>query len=691
MKKYHANDLLKMSSDELWSIPDDKHIVVFDDGELEAWGRETILSVHYWNPIRYYPLTPISKHYHVASIGFNATKIIRALERVTWGIVRHYRSLGKEVDMEHMSILIRETDCLIYNMATTKKEVIKNVTTLSAFDFIEVMRHPAIKEANDNVEPNHHSIEEVAYKKITEALKTAPELDKNPIAISVRAGTVPVGQVLQCIGPRGFTTDINSNIFKYPIMNGYFEGISTAYGKAVETRSATKATSYNKEMISDTETLNRILQLACQTVENLHPGDCGTTTTIEMPIVDDILKCLLGKYYIDEKGRERVIHGNEKHLIGKTIQMRSILGCMHPDPIGVCAKCYGKIAENIPRDTNIGHVAAYTIGDIITSIVMSTKHLDSTAHVDPFVLTDKEVKYLHKKDPTKDILYFQRLLRGKKYSIVIFSEEAPAISDLSLVRDVDCLIPKRIASMSKILIEVENEETGVMEREELQVSLYNRRASFTPFALSFIKRRGWEYINDIDGQGNAYMNSRKTASAKKYIRIDMTGFDVREAFIELPFTHVNMLEYKKEFEKFIFSGSDSSTPNFPARITRRKNEPKPKMSVTDFDNPTDALVAFLTRTNKKIFTNVVHREVVLYAMMGRDVKGGDLRLPKPGITGQFASKDEVLRGRSLSGLCAYQMQGKTIFSYSAFTNVNRPDHPLDLILTGGVELRSTTY
>ncbi|MFO5836853.1 hypothetical protein ACLBSM_32700, partial [Klebsiella pneumoniae] len=73
----------------------------------------------------------------------------------------------------------------------------------------------------------------------------------------------------QSAGWRGFPTVINSDIFKYPVTSGYFDGIWNLYENMIESRSGTKALLYNKELLRVSEYFNRKSQLIAQYVQRL--------------------------------------------------------------------------------------------------------------------------------------------------------------------------------------------------------------------------------------------------------------------------------------------------------------------------------------------------------------------------------------------------------------------------------------
>lgn len=666
MIRYTVPELLALSVDELWALPNVRHVVEFADGELETYGRATILSVYYWRALRNFPKTPVLKDWHVESIGFDSSKMITSIGRVIWGIHDHYESIGEPISIDELAYNTMDTVMDIYNDFTVR--VSNYVTTFSLFDVMEIMDHPEIRAANESVKMTQHSIEKVTHKKVAEVLRDKTQFQGNHIALGVRLGTTSMGQMLQCVSIRGYCTDIDSSIFHTPIMSGYVEGITGLYEAMTESRSGAKAQGYSKELIRDTETFNRRLQLIAQTLTTLHyHTDCGTDITLEFLVKKDNLKQLAGKYYILPNGSLGVIKGDEKHLIDTNIRIRSVLGCKHPDPTGICSTCYGKLASSVPYGTNIGHVSATEFCDIVTSNVLATKHLDSTSQVDEFQLGRIERQYLHTK-PDIDAIFLNANKHKHQIKITLASEEAASISDLLLVKDIAALIPERMTSISQLMVEV-TDDKGNTKRDILHVSQYNRQSFLTTAALKYIQHHGWEYTDD----------------QRRDIVIDITKFGDNKPLFELPFTHVNMLEYKNETEAFLSSSRTAQRARFRANGRPVRRVEKTQTVLSDFDNMSSALMAFANKASDKISVNIVHREILMYVFMARDPEARDYRLPIPATSGVFCKRSDIFAGRSLAPMMAHQDQISGVMSVEPFLVRHRNDSPFDAILTGGTQ------
>ena len=89
-----------------------------------------------------------------------------------------------------------------------------------------------------------------------------------------------------------------------------------------------------------------------------------------------MLKALVGRYYIDENNKLSLISLEDKHLVGKTIKLRSPLFCRNRK--GICRTCYGEHI-NIVNSKYIGVVAAQSLGEVTTQLVLRTFHLSGAA------------------------------------------------------------------------------------------------------------------------------------------------------------------------------------------------------------------------------------------------------------------------------------------------------------------------
>ena len=653
MKTYKARDLLNLTQDELWAMPDEYHKVLFEDGnEIITTDRLTKHSVTLWNPLKEFEGTTIKSSYHFGSNRVTASSILEILNSITWGI---HSDTNETVDMDRLAKVIMETNNIYYNETTIRLGAY--VTTLSMFDMDEVYQHPRIRAANKNIEATTHGIEEVSYKEIKATMRDPNELRGNIITDGLKSGTQKDDGLLQTFGPRGFPTDSNSSIFPEACLTGYAEGIWGLTENMMESRSGTKALLYNKELLKDTEYFNRKSQLIAQYVKNLHHGDCGGLL-LDFPITSQTLKAMNGTYYLNESTNKLDwLKGDEKHLIGKKVKARLIIGCVHPDPQGVCSVCYGRLAFNVPYGTNIGHMSATTAGNKITSAVLSTKHTDASSAVEQFVIGGIEAKYL-RVGKEEETLYLKKEVVSNGYRLVVNREEATNLADILMIDNLDNYPVESSSELERIgLIIGEGDD---ISGDVLTVSLYNRKASFSLDLLKHIKRKRWSLDN------------------KDNIVIDLSGFNTDKPFLTLPNKHVNMYEVMKRIQSFLHSGSDPGGRKLSSGTVKYVS----RTYLKNFKDPVEGLATTVALLNDKFKLNRTHCEILMYCMMIVSAQNKDYRLPKPGVSGQFERYNRLMSSRSLSCAMAYQEQHLPLMNPASFNYRNRNDHPYDLAVLG---------
>ncbi len=536
MEKIKARDLLAQTTNQLWESlkPIKRFILVFDDNEeLEVNWKETIYSSYAWDIIRSYPNTPLLAKHHIRKIlgkkRLSPKTSLILLGNVAWDVIDHYPDQDRDIFARYSYI---QTN-LMYNELSLSME--ENVGSIDILDFNQVLDSPTIAEINDNIEPTEEGIEK-AYAGVMKALDTDPVLYNNPLAKAGRSGIVNRGQLLQCLTARGFLTDTDSTQYKTPIVRGYADGLRLFYDSLVESRSAAKALIFSKKPLQDAEYFSRRLQLMDQIVRNLHIGDCGSKEYlvwhVQGPKYDEKgkeifsgdLPRLAGKYYLDEtSGKLKEISSNDKHLIDKKLKLRSVLDCAHPDPYGICSTCFGGLALTVPKNSNIGHMCCTTMTQKSSQNVLSTKHLDTSAAVEPVRISPGNRKYLAPSGDGSSYL-IEKNLKGKLWMIVD-AKQAANITDIMEVKNVEDLNISRVSQLTVFTLRVQT--SSVSEDIPIPVGLERRMASMTYPLLHHIKQRGFS----SDENGN-------------YV-IDMDGWNREEPILSLPLRHYNMSDHSR--------------------------------------------------------------------------------------------------------------------------------------------------
>jgi hypothetical protein len=634
-----------MDKETVWQLPDGPISIQFEDGVLETTARATIFSWYCAVFHRHFPETPLLKHHHLGNERLSKSSHLNLLGKGYFDTLETYYAKGKEVDTEFMQLLVFQTTNEIYNDFTYRLE--RYVTTISILDFVDIVTHPVVEEANDTVKPSQVSIDST-YKTIKNALLDSNNFRGNGVAEAAKSGLVSMGQVLQCVGPRGYLTDIDSNIFRQPILQGYVHGIRSLYDSMIESRSASKAQYFAKDPVADSEYFNRKMQLQTAVISRLHRVDCGSTETIPFRVRSTDLESLEGKFYYTETGDLVAVSEGDRHLIGKTINMRSVLKCKHPDPNGVCLVCMGELGYSVPDQTILGHVAATVLCEIISQNVLSTKHLDGSSTVDMIKLGAYEENYVQVgSDP--NTIKLNPDLEGKKVTMVLSADESERLSDIMTIQNISRLTPSKVTELREVEFIIEGEDET--EHVVIPVSMGSRLSSLTVEALTYVKYMGW------------------TLTAKGDCAIDLSNWDIDQPLFEMPLKHTNMVDFMKEIETFIKSSKKT-------KGTRHQK------NLNDYDTVEDGLLALYTLVSSKLKVNIAHIELIVLATLSRDPKHYDHRLPVPKSTGVVSGYEDNMVLRSNSVAMAYQNQGSTLYDLRSYMIDDRPDHYMDNILMG---------
>lgn len=644
---YKIRDLINSTKEQIWALPDRKLCVVFDDGtEMIAHSRSTIFSWYHWRFFRMDPSFPVRPEHHFGNRTLTKNAQLSFMGKCMVDVIQHIRSsTGIDIfKIQEFWKALYEAQNEFYNDTTYELE--EYVTTMSALDIVEVLDHPEIAEANSKLQPTEASIRRT-HETVAGVLKDPTSFKHNTFARQVQIGGVDTKQALQVVSAVGYRTEIDSALFPHPILSSFGEGVKNIHDWLIESRSASKSLMFTKSPLADTQYFNREMQLETNVVARLHHGtDCGSKETIPFHVTKGSLAMLDGKWHLREDGELELIRPKSEHLIGKTVQLRSIFGCQHADHQGVCSTCFGELAWSFAYGTNVGHACVVEVCEKISQLVLSVKHIDSsssaeTVHIEP------SAQKLIVEGSKPNTIRIKNWLKDHNVRIRFGKQAAHGMPLVQRQANLKTLNLWDISAMDSVYMVYDSRmgETCI----PISVSMGSRLGSFT---LPFV-----EYLRKI---GVGYVNS-------EFYEASLDQWDFAQDVWQLPLRHRNMLEYKGEVEEFIKAGKQ-----YEGRL-------KGEVTAEIF---AEELRKFQDLISSKLTINIVHLEVVLYSTMIRSGELGDYRLPRPGTRREFASYNDLLGGRSLAPAMAYQGQRTRIRAISSYLKKLRPTSPLDPILRG---------
>lgn len=633
-----AEDIFNLDLEQIWNLKEEKINVQCTDGIVETHTRAIIFTWYTTEYNRIYgtPYT-VDQILPLGEILRNNTSV-KYIERSLFNTYDHIKDLSK---MEELCLLAYQVTNSIYNDFTSR--VIRYAGTINIFDFIDVFEEPSIKEANDSLLPTDESIM-ATYKVIDRVLtdKNTKTLKKNNLYLNYISGMVSPGQIKQCVGPRGYLTDIDSNIFRYPVLSSYVGGIRTLADSMMESRSAAKSVIFNSIKISVTEYFNRELQLFNTILSRVEEGDCGTNDFLNFTVQEKDLGNIAGKYMYTNNGLV-VVKDTDRHLIGKTVALRSSLKCKHPNQYTVCSTCFGELFISIPVDTNIGYVSSGILGEKGSQTLMGTKHLDGTSKTDDFEISVLDKRYIKLENFRQDdaIVNSIKLIGSfDKTTLVLSGKEAQGLSEIDYKEVSDLNIASLTAIRNIQLIKGDGEFT---ETIDITVAGGIRVGWLSEDFLRYIKTVGYQ----VSDKGN-------------YI-VDLSKWFKTKPFIILPMKQTDIAKYVRDVKSYV--------------MTCGKKTARSKTIGTD-----KLLMGLYKLITSKLQVNLAHIEIIMLAEMVTSLEPRDHNIPTDRTTGEIATYRDNVMFRSMGSAMAYQGQGRILTNPEVYLYKDRPNSIFDEFL-----------
>ncbi len=658
LKRLHARTILGLSVEDTWNSLAGPFIIVFDNGEeITTNHKETIYSRYFWEMHNQYPGLQLLPRHHVSSVlagGRGGMKThMRLLGNVMWDCIDYLTGLTPTEKIQEMRSEVGRAAYFInnahYNAMCSRLE--RYVSSLDALDFLDVFDHKEVQAAYLRAKPDETSIRDI-YHTIKTVLKTDPEMRNNNLSKLHRSGLVNEKQLEQCLGPRGYSTEMNGDRFAYPIMRGYFQGLRSSRDMFYESRTAAKALQASKGDLQRTEYFSRKLRLMGMGIEWLYAGDCGSTRYVYWPVrgLTEIngrkepsdLNMLEGMHYLDEAtGQLKTIQKTDRHLHGKTLKLRTALYCAHDDHNGVCEVCFGQMSEMIPPNSNLGHACCTSVTEKNAQGVLSTKHAESSTSIEGATVSQDYIRYIKTTGDGNRYSFapeIKALAKSKNIVIRIDDESAPNLGDVFEVDDIHKLYDSRMSNLPHIELAYDNFSITLPLQDG------KRDAYFTSEFLQHIR------------------NVRYTVLEDGRYEISLKGWNFSTPFASLPMRHFNMADHSKDIAKVL----ESTVKDIVERDR--------------LVDPASTLVELATLMNEKnhVYLSVI--AVTLRAAMIRSAERFDYAMPKPWTESGLGVLRPTILYRSLAPFVAYEHHSEGIYEPASYVLKNRPDHPFDGIL-----------
>lgn len=662
MTAIHARDLLTMTEDQVWSLQPGYYTVTTDEGNTHTVLSRQLICTWYFLPLhRKYPKMRIMDHHVFTDKFFNKSKNI---ELYTAAVYELFLQYGDLPERESIWEIVTVENNNFYNAVVERCR--EYITSANILDFIAISQHPRIVEGNrvakermsKGIGNSQDTIDEL-YKIIADVVFNCPTLDDVSIVKAIRIGLTGIDQPNQIVGPRGFMTDADSNIFTIPIWNGFLEGLTQFVDVLKESCSAKKALTFNKHPLRMVEWFNRKMQLICQNVQGLVRGSCGHHRTLAIKIVSEKqLRGMVGKFYKQEDGSLGLIHKNAHDLVGTTLNVYSPLTCGYRHTNHVCYRCFGLNSISVPSDANLGQVSSTELCEPGSQLVLSVKHYDGSSTVSEISLQGYEAEFMRIGTKT-GTLHFRDKLKGKRAKLILAvnpndgSQGAMGLNSLQSDQLISNISIQRITSFRTITLRIPT-ATGYIDHK-LSTAVGKRIGSLSRELLAYIREHRWSITDDGDYE------------------IDLEHWDYHDVAIVLPLKHVNMLDVMTGIENFIRSVVSSGR-------TEESSLDRGDVLASYLD-PAEAIQDMYQLVSDRLDrVNWAHLEVIALAYMCPRDRPHDYNIPHIDEASEFRPYDDIIINRSQSQTFAYQFHDKIVSDPLSFVHTRRNNHPLDPVL-----------
>lgn len=636
MKKVTVREILAHSyNDVYYNFNDKSYIVIYDNNEEnETFRKEIIMNRYLWSLFDLYPNTPIVKECCISTLTrnsyYNADIHIKMLEKLFKYICKHNNLLmfeQKEALVKHVYNIVN----LIYNDLLIK--IFNYIPTVDAVDFIQVVEDENIKRIHSNIKPNQDSIEN-AYKEIKQVLIENTNYN-NRFIHAYKSKAVNENQSNQCIGPRGFISDLDRSVYKQPVLSGFIKGLNTLFELIAESRTAAKALNASDNHIKTSEYTSRRLQLLSMSVRNVVFGDCGSDEYFSILITEDTLPNLRGKYYLNEETNTlNIIQGNEKELLNKIIKIRTTLGCRLPKNNEICSTCLGELANNFRSNSNLGYTFVSYLMEKATQSILSTKHLTHSVKKSISNLEGNATRFFYiNRD---NYIFFNKETNTKGLKLVLYSSQVNKLVDALSLSNSNISLSK-IGEITDIsIVDTNHKVPNVIN---IDLSYKERNCIITKEFFNYIKNN---YI-ETDSRGNFI--------------IPLDDFNKDHPVFYNPIKEKDIITFVYKLAKIIETNVDK---------------------VTD---PYEKLDILFNHVIKQFTCNISILEVIIYATTVYNAFDLNYRLGRNSPNKKTNTESNIFRHRNISQMFVFEDQVKTLFNngFNIFDNRYKQHHPFDIL------------
>jgi hypothetical protein len=108
-------------------------------------------------------------------------------------------------------------------------------------DFIRLRQHPEVKKVNDGLRDKEFVVPAdigISYSTLKRVIDRDPKHQHDSLVMGGRSSSIKVPSLNKCICPQGFITDVDSVMFRKPVLDSFTTGITSIRDLIMESRTA---------------------------------------------------------------------------------------------------------------------------------------------------------------------------------------------------------------------------------------------------------------------------------------------------------------------------------------------------------------------------------------------------------------------------------------------------------------------
>ena len=648
--RYNAHQLIKTPLEAFKGLPDvDGFYVECDDGVVYTSTREMLYTRYLWELYAAFPVITIRACHHLSfDDEFVPDTPDRLMNKIFWDCFDLSKQAGHVLDK---TVITRRMYWVADQLFELYRDLPEYVMSINITDYIQIMDDPDIHAALVDI----HQKERVqsadisrVYKVINTTIETKEYLQSAPLVIAHRSRSIKPAQFNKCIGPNGFITDVDSHMFRQPVVDSFVSRLTKIEDILMESRTAAMSIFYQSKAMQDSEYLTRQLQLQGECIWRVHEGmDCGSRNYTPLYVPEGKKPTdLTGKYYLDPAdGKEKLIPVDDRNIRGTIIKYRSAASCQLGDRYGICERCYGTLTDSLMPGDNVGHIAATVLQKKQTQNILSNKHLVGSASVEPFIFQGEDLDYLENvKDSTKILVSSKLKGINGKLEIIFREKEASKLEDIYYLEDIDTLSPRQISSLTSVRFIITRNDT-IVRHYEIGTSTESRKAFFTAEFLTYLR----DNKTKVDSDGNHI--------------VDLTGWNFKDPIMDMPMVQYSTPAHMQEIKRVLTSSGEGT--------------------LSACKTPGEAINKLWHLVRTRLDVNIAHIELLVVAAMAEDPKNNDYRIPKDKSKGKLANYSDIMARRDSALAMAYEDHYLGFFSrVDTYIIEHRQVHPFNKLLRG---------